>query len=75
MSNQRESHPDDDNSTDQAAPGQVSEVSGMSGEPEPISPSDATAGSPEGESGRPQEGEAGPDARPAENIAINEVDH
>jgi hypothetical protein len=74
MSNERESHPDDDNSTDQAS-GQVSEVSGMSGEPEPISPSDATAGSPEGESGRPQEGEAGPDARPAENIEINEADH
>ena len=75
MSNDRESHNNDDDSTDQATPGQVSEVSGMSGEPEPISPSDATAGSPEGESGEPQEGEAGPDARPAENIKSNQVDH
>ena len=45
--------------------GQVSEVSGMdpSG-PDQIEPSDATAGAPEGESGTPQEGTAGPNAAP-----------
>jgi hypothetical protein len=75
VSNNRESHTNDDDSTDQTAHGQVSEVSGMRGEPEPISPSDATAGSPEGESGRPQEGEAGPDAKPADNMESSEVDH
>lgn len=48
---------------------QVSEVSGMDpGDSEtPIDPADATAGTPEGESGRPDEGEAGPDAAPEEN--------
>ena len=44
--------------------GQVSEVSGMSGEPDAIDPSDAVAGTPEGESGEPQEGTAGPNAAP-----------
>jgi hypothetical protein len=58
---------------DSAVEGQVSEVSGMGDEPEPISPSDATAGAPEGESGHPEEGEAGPDAKPADNIRSNQV--
>ena len=41
--------------------GQISEVSGL-GEGGPISDGDAVAGQPEGESGRPDEGPAGPDA-------------
>lgn len=53
----------------------MSEVSRLSGEPEPIDPSDATAGAPEGESGEPDEGEAGPNARPAENIRESHLDH
>jgi hypothetical protein len=51
---------------DQQSKGQVSEVSDMSDGPSAIDPSDATAGAPEGESGRPQEGTAGPDASPDE---------
>ena len=49
--------------------GQVSEVSGMDPEDAdtPLQPSDATAGSPEAESGEAQEGEAGPDAVPEDN--------
>ena len=49
--------------------GQVSEVSGMdpAEADTPIDPSDATAGTPEGEAGEPDEGEAGPDASPEEN--------
>jgi hypothetical protein len=49
--------------------GQVSEVSGMdpADSETPIDPSDATAGTPDGESGSPDEGEAGPDAAPEEN--------
>ncbi|MCW2834087.1 MAG: hypothetical protein JWN68_2040 [Nocardioides sp.] len=58
---------------DAAVEGQVSEVSGMSGTPDAISPGDATAGAPDGESGRPEAGEAGPDAIPADNIKANEV--
>lgn len=44
--------------------GQVSEVSRLDGEPDPISPGDATAGYPGGESGQAQEGTAGPNAPP-----------
>lgn len=46
--------------------GQVSEVAGLdpAGADEPISPQDATAGAPEGESGEAQEGTAGPNAAP-----------
>ncbi|MFC6286161.1 hypothetical protein ACFP3Q_07150 [Nocardioides sp. GCM10027113] len=44
--------------------GQVSEVSGMAGEPEPIAGDNAVAGYPDSESGRPQEGTAGPNASP-----------
>ncbi len=51
--------------------GQISEVSQMSGEPDAISPSDATAGAPEGESGEPEEGEAGPNAKPDANVRNN----
>ena len=58
---------------DAAVEGQVSEVSGMSGTPDAISPSDATAGAPEGESGHPDEGEAGPNAKPADNVRANKV--
>jgi hypothetical protein len=45
---------------------QVSEVSGMdpAQKPEAISPGDATAGDPGGESGSAQEGTAGPNAAP-----------
>lgn len=46
--------------------GQVSEVSGMGAEPEPINPGDATSGSPSTESGEVQEGTVGPDAPPNE---------
>ena len=49
---------------DSGVEGQVSEVSGMTGEPDAISPSDAVAGAPEGESGKAQEGTAGPNAAP-----------
>jgi hypothetical protein len=44
--------------------GQVSEVTSLEGGPEPISPHDATAGSPDDESGEAQEGTAGPNAAP-----------
>ena len=54
--------------------GQVSEVSSMDGEPDAISPSDATAGTPEGESGEPQEGAAGPNAKPNENVRDSHLD-
>jgi hypothetical protein len=74
VSNDHESHANDDDGTDHVA-GQVSEVSGMGETPDAISPSDATAGAPEAESGEAQEGEAGPDAKPAENIRSSEVDH
>lgn len=54
--------------------GEVSEVSGMGGEPEEISPQDATAGAPDGESGRADEGTAGPDAPPREGRPGTEPD-
>lgn len=59
MTHDKDTHEKDDSA------GQVSEVSGM-GEagPDQIDPSDATAGTPEGESGTPQEGTAGPNAAP-----------
>lgn len=45
--------------------GQVSEVASFDpAGPSPEAPGDATAGSPEAESGRPDEGTAGPDAPP-----------
>jgi hypothetical protein len=44
--------------------GQVSEVSGLKGSPDPISPEDATAGYPASESGQADEGTAGPNAGP-----------
>jgi hypothetical protein len=55
--------------SDQQSDGQVSEVSGMNpaDSETPIDPSDATAGTPEGESGGPDEGATGPDAAPEEN--------
>lgn len=68
MSNER------DDAHDDTTAGQVSEVSGMDGEPEAISPSDATAGTPEGESGKPQEGAAGPNAKPDENVRDSHLD-
>jgi hypothetical protein len=43
---------------------QVSEVNRMQGEPEEILPEDAVAGAPPAESGKTQEGTAGPDAPP-----------
>lgn len=51
--------------------GQVSEVSGMSGEPDAISPADAVTGTSQGESGKPDEGEAGPNAKPEDNVRSN----
>jgi hypothetical protein len=45
--------------------GQVSEVSGLGDADQPISPGDATAGYPTSESGEPDEGAAGPNAREA----------
>jgi hypothetical protein len=46
--------------------GEVSEVASLAddGEADPIVPEEATAGYPEGESGTPDEGTAGPDAPP-----------
>lgn len=45
-------------------PGQVSEVTRLGETDDPIYPEDATAGAPDGEAGRAEEGEAGPDAVP-----------
>lgn len=45
-------------------PGEVSEVTRLGETDDPIYPEDATAGAPDGESGRPEEAEAGPDAVP-----------
>lgn len=63
--NSENSHetPDDD------ADGQVSEVSKMdpAEADDPIVPDQATAGYPDAESGRPEEGTAGPNARPEDN--------
>lgn len=58
----------DDTSAD-TSEGQVSEVSGMdpAEADDAISPGDATAGAPEGESGTPDSGPAGPDAIPPQN--------
>jgi len=53
--------PEEEPNGEQSA-GQVSEAESLQGEPEPISPGDATAGYPESESGHPDEGPAGPDA-------------
>jgi hypothetical protein len=50
--------------------GQVSEVASMdpAAADTPISDDQAVAGYPDSESGRPDEGEAGPNAVPADNI-------
>lgn len=53
-----------DNSSD--SEGQVSELAVAGEHPDVISPGDAVAGSPEGESGAVQEGAAGPNAIPAD---------
>ena len=58
-------HREDDVSEHQDEGGQVSEVEGLEpagGANDPISPEDATAGYPDGESGDAQEGTAGPNA-------------
>lgn len=45
--------------------GQVSESANLQGDPEEVTPGDATAGHPDSEDGDgPQEGTAGPDAPP-----------
>lgn len=44
--------------------GQVSEVTNLQGDPDPISPEDATAAYPTSESGKPDEGATGPDGIP-----------
>ncbi|MFC4783333.1 hypothetical protein ACT8ZV_02585 [Nocardioides sp. MAHUQ-72] len=56
--------------------GQVSEVSGMdpADADTPIADDQATAGYPESESGSAQEGEAGPNAVPADNRRAAEGD-
>ena len=54
--------PDDRDQSD----GQVSELAVAGEEPDVISPGDAVAGSPEGESGKVQEGAAGPNAIPVD---------
>jgi len=46
--------------------GQVSELAVAGDEPDVISPGDAVAGSPGGESGKVQEGAAGPNAIPVD---------
>jgi hypothetical protein len=55
-----------ENSKDQEDPGQLSEVASFADTDEPITPDDATAGYPDdtAESGRAQEGTAGPNAAP-----------
>lgn len=58
-------HPADE----EREPGQVSEAVGLHPEDAgtPIRPSDATAGAPDGESGRADEGAAGPNGVPPEH--------
>lgn len=53
--------------TSDGSGGQVSETAALGDPDEPISPEDATAGYPGGESGQPDEDAAGPDAVPREN--------
>ena len=55
----------DDDTPDQSE-GQVSELAVAGEKPEVISPGDAVAGSPEGESGEVQEGAAGPNSIPVD---------
>ncbi len=58
-------HNEPDDRSAHSDEGQVSEVSGLDpAGPQQIDPSDATAGTPDGESGAPQEGTAGPNAAP-----------
>ena len=47
--------------------GQVSEVGRLEEAETPIFPDQATAGYPDAESGRPEEGSAGPNARPRDD--------
>ena len=58
-----DAHQDD---TGTESEGQVSELAVAGEEPDVISPGDAVAGSPEGESGDVQEGSAGPNAIPVD---------
>ena len=61
---------------DSGQDGQVSEVGRMDPEnaDEPIYPDNATAGYPETESGAPDEGTAGPNARPRHDGPAADVD-
>jgi hypothetical protein len=43
---------------------QVSDAESLQGDADPIAPDDATAGYPDAESGKAEEGTAGPDAAP-----------
>ncbi len=52
---------------DSSEGGQVSEVGSLAGGPETIYPDQATAGYPDTESDGPQEGTAGPNARPRDD--------
>jgi len=55
-----------DDDTPDKSEGQVSELAVAGEKPEVISPGDAVAGSPEGESGEVQEGAAGPNSIPVD---------
>ncbi len=62
-------HDTDEDAADDGAQGQVSEVGRMdpANADEPIYPEQATAGYPDTESGSPDEGTAGPNARPRDD--------
>ena len=66
----------DERQTDSTRDGQVSEVGRLDPEKadEPIYPDQATAGYPETESGAPDEGSAGPNARPRHDDPATDAD-
>ena len=61
---------EDQETEHQLGEGQVSEVGALKGSDEPITPGDATAGYPyeDAESGRPDQGTAGPNAAPRHGL-------
>jgi len=72
---QKDERSEDQHGEDQHGEGQVSEVQrlGEGGADTQISPDDATAGYPDGESGEPDTRGAGPDAAPPENQSDNDM--
>jgi len=70
-----EEDPDQEQQKDGHSEGQVSEVQrlGEGGADTQVSPEDATAGYPEGESGDPDTSGSGPDAAPPENRRDNDM--